>query len=108
MGTGARSKPARLAEKLQRIRIVLDLSQSEMVKRLGIEGEIAYNKISHYELGTREPPLPVLLKYAEVACVWVDVLIDDELDLPEKLPSVTKHAGVKRQAAAKRIYKRKS
>lgn len=96
MGTEARSKPARLAEKIQRIRIVLGLSQSEMVKRLGLEGEIAYNKISHYELGTREPPLTVLLNYARVAGVWVDVLIDDELDLPTKLPSTTKQSGITR------------
>lgn len=108
MGTGVRPKPARLAEKLRRIRMALGLSQSEMVKHLGVKDEIIYTKISHYELGTREPPLKVLLKYAQVAGVWVDVLIDDEFDLPEKLPSMAKHAGVKRQATAKRIYKRKS
>ncbi len=95
MGTGARSKPARLAEKLQQIRIALGLSQSEMIKCLGIEGQIAYNKISHYELGTREPPLTVLLNYARVAGVWVDVLIDDELNLP----CVPKHEGIKFTAA---------
>ncbi len=107
MGTGARPKPARLAEKLQRIRMAFGFSQSEMVKHLGLEDEITYTKISHYELGTREPPLTVLLKYAQAAGVWVDVLIDDEFDLPEKLPSMTKHAGVKRQAAAKHIYKKR-
>jgi transcriptional regulator with XRE-family HTH domain len=78
------------------------LSQSEMVKHLGLEDEITYTKISHYELGTREPPLTVLLKYAQAAGVWVDVLIDDEFDLPTKLPSRTKHEGVKRSAPTRR------
>lgn len=38
----------------------------------------------------------MLLKYAEEAGVWVDVLINDELDLPQILPSVPKHEGVRR------------
>jgi hypothetical protein len=33
----------------------------------------------------REPSLLVLLRYARVAGVSVDKLLDDELDLPEKL-----------------------
>ena len=39
-----------------------------------------------------EPPLPVLLAYAKLAGVSTDVLIDDELDLPAKLPAKPKHA----------------
>ncbi len=38
--------------------------------------------ISGYETGKREPPLPVLLKYARLAGVSTDVLIDDKLKLP--------------------------
>lgn len=41
----------------------------------------------------------VLLRYARVAGVWVDVLIDDELDLPVRLPSPQRHEGVPRKAA---------
>jgi transcriptional regulator with XRE-family HTH domain len=108
MGKAQRPRPARLAAKLIEIRVMLGLSQNEMLRCLGFHEQFTRNYISAFELGEREPPLPVLLAYARVAGVWVDVLIDDELDLPEKLPSVTKHAGVKRQAAAKRIYKRKS
>jgi hypothetical protein len=57
---------------------------------------VDYTAVSNYELGTREPPLPTLLRYAELANVYVDVLIDDRLDLPEKLPARAKHAGIKR------------
>ena len=87
----ARPRPKRLAEKLLQIRLALGLSQSEMHRRLGVEGEIPYTRISKYELDENEPPLAVLLKYARVAGVCVDVLIDDEMDLPTKLPSKPKH-----------------
>jgi len=43
--------------------------------------------ISGYELGTREPPLTILLQYAELAGVWLDILVDDALNLPKKLPA---------------------
>jgi transcriptional regulator with XRE-family HTH domain len=85
MGASSRIKPKRLAEKLKRIRHTLNLSQSEMLKRLGYEGVIRYHRISNYELGTGEPPLPILLQYARLVGVSTDVLIDDEADLPVKL-----------------------
>jgi transcriptional regulator with XRE-family HTH domain len=87
MGRMPRPKPARLAEKLIRIRQSLGLSQNGMLARLGLNEKLFRSAISGYELGTREPPLPVLLEYARSVGVWVDVLIDDELDLPAKLPS---------------------
>lgn len=96
MGRVARPKPARLAEKLLQIRAALNLSQNGMLARLGLDERLFRSAISGYELGTREPPLPVLLKYAEEGGVWVDVLINDELDLPEKLPASPKHEGVRR------------
>jgi transcriptional regulator with XRE-family HTH domain len=83
----ARRRPERLAEKLLQIRLALGLSQTEMHRRLGVEDEIAYTRISEYELDKAEPTLMVLLRYARVAGVYVDVLIDDEMDLPAKLPA---------------------
>jgi transcriptional regulator with XRE-family HTH domain len=82
----ARLESKRLAEKLLRIREALGLSQSEMLRRLGFEDVLVYNRISDYELGKREPPLPVLLQYARVAGVLMETLVDDALDLPAKLP----------------------
>ncbi|HMF58445.1 MAG TPA: helix-turn-helix transcriptional regulator [Pyrinomonadaceae bacterium] len=83
-------KQERLAEKLKQIRLALGLSQTEMLYRLGAEDLITYHQISRYETGTREPPLRILLQYARVANVSTDVLIDDELDLPEKLPKYSR------------------
>jgi transcriptional regulator with XRE-family HTH domain len=85
MGKAKRMKPERLAEKLLKIREELGLSQGEMVVRLGYTDSFSRNYISAFELETREPPLPVLLAYARLAGISTDVLIDDELDLPDKL-----------------------
>jgi len=92
-----RFRPERLGEKLREIRLALGLSQTEMVRRLGFEDEIWYTQISGYELGRRDPPLTILLQYARAANVIADVLIDDELDLPAKLPAETKHEGMRRR-----------
>lgn len=98
MAKAARKTPERLAEKLRQIRLAFGLSQTELLKRLGVEDLITYHRISDYELGKNEPQLLVLLEYARLANVWVDVLIDDRLDLPAKLPSAARHEGVKRRA----------
>ncbi|HKS26327.1 MAG TPA: hypothetical protein VJS44_00845 [Pyrinomonadaceae bacterium] len=44
----------------------------------------------------------VLLQYARVAGVPTEVLIDDELDLPGKLPGPTNHEDIKRKFAPRR------
>ncbi len=75
-------RPKKLAEKLKKIRVEAGLSQSELLEKLGIAGVVFQGNISQYELGRREPPLPVLLRYAQLAKISVDVLIDDEAELP--------------------------
>jgi transcriptional regulator with XRE-family HTH domain len=92
-----RERPERLAGKLLQIRTALGLSQGEMLHRIGL-GETGYRHyVSHFETGKREPSLPVLLRYARAVNVYVEALIDDELDLPAKLPSAEKHEGVRRR-----------
>ncbi|MDX6498509.1 MAG: hypothetical protein QOG23_1769 [Blastocatellia bacterium] len=49
-----------------------------------------YSAVSQYELGTREPPLPILLKYARLAGISTDVLIDDEIGLPDQIVKAEK------------------
>ena len=91
MARGAREKPGRLSEKLLAIRQALGLSQTELLWRLGAQDRMAYNRISEFESGKGEPSLIILLEYARVAGVCVDTLIDDDLDLPAKLPARPKH-----------------
>jgi transcriptional regulator with XRE-family HTH domain len=87
MGRAARKKSQRLGRKLLGVRESYGLTQDEMLEKLGLAGRRFRSAISGYELGTREPSFDILLKYAELAGVWVDVLIDDHLDLPKKLPA---------------------
>lgn len=86
MGTRGRPKPARLAEKLLEVRTKLGLSQNGLIRRMGLVDQLVQAEISAYERGLREPPLHVLLAYAKAASILVEWLIDDEIDLPDKLP----------------------
>ena len=92
MGRKPRAKPERLAEKLFAIREAFGLSQGEIVKRLDAGDLIDAKHVSKFELGEREPSLLVLLRYARFAGVSIDVLADDALDLPAKLPARTKNS----------------
>jgi transcriptional regulator with XRE-family HTH domain len=72
---------------LLKIRTKLGLSQNEMIRRMGLSDRLVQAEISAYEHGLREPPLHVLLQYTRAANVLVEWLIDDEIDLPNKLPA---------------------
>jgi hypothetical protein len=101
MGSKPRPKPARLARKLLEIRVKLGLSQNEMIRRLGLEDELVQADLSAFEQAdeaarSREPPLHVLLRYARCAAggevgaaKYLEILIDDNFDLPERLPDRT-------------------
>jgi transcriptional regulator with XRE-family HTH domain len=91
MGRATREKPARLAEKLVQIRQPLGLSQDDIIRVMGLTERLSSDDLSKCERGVREPSLPVLLRFARVAGVCLDALVDDELDLPSKIPSRPKH-----------------
>ena len=80
MGTQARARPKRLAEKLRAIRKRFDFSQSQLIRKLDIDKSAA--RISEWESGVREPDLLVLLAYARAARICACMLIDDNLELP--------------------------
>jgi transcriptional regulator with XRE-family HTH domain len=96
-----RPKPKRLAEKLRTIRLGLGLSQTQMLKRLEHEHTMHYGRISEYEAGKREPTLMVILQYARVAGLHLEDVVDDELDLPEKLPGTVRYRGIKRTSTVR-------
>jgi transcriptional regulator with XRE-family HTH domain len=96
MGRVKRPRPKRLGEKLLQIRSALGLSQNEMLRALGWAETVDRSAISDWENDVREPPLPILLEYARAANVYVEVLIDDGLDLPVQLPARKKSEGIKR------------
>jgi transcriptional regulator with XRE-family HTH domain len=113
MGKAERERPARLAEKLLFIRKALGLSQNQMIRRMGLVDKIVQQDISTYELNQREPPLTILLEYArsaaggdEGAAQYLVILIDDKLNLPEKLPSTESFQVSKRGAPPSRKNQR--
>ena len=87
-----RKKPARLAQKLLAIRLELGLSQGGLISRLGLDDQIGRDYVSKFERGILEPTLDVLLAYARAvstsrAGLLLEALIDDEMDLPNKISS---------------------
>src|SRR6185369_10817284 len=92
MGTARRPRPARLASKLREVRAKLGLTQEQMVKQLASAGvSLKPGHISEYESDKREPPLPILLCYARLAGVPMEVLVDDDIDMPARLPVLSEH-----------------
>jgi transcriptional regulator with XRE-family HTH domain len=91
MGRQARKRPKRLAEKLIQVRLSLGLSQSQMLAKLGLDEKLSRTAISGYELGTTEPSLLVLLSYSRLANVHLEVLVDDDMELPKRLAGRPKH-----------------
>lgn len=98
-----RAQTAGLADKLRLIRIRLALSQAQMVEllkaqRLPSPLKIYPGNISRFEQGMREPPPLVLLAYARAVNVPVEVLIDADLELPERMIlSSTLEVGINRR-----------
>jgi transcriptional regulator with XRE-family HTH domain len=102
MGRASRETPARLGEKLLQIRIALGLSQDGMLRRLGLEEDYGRHYVSGFETGEREPSLLVLLRYSDVAKVWINALVDDDVNLPEKIPAKEMHGGLNNKRGKKR------
>lgn len=103
----SRPQTAGLANKLRQIRVGLGLSQAEMVETLKSQRlpqplKVYPGNLSRFEQGEREPSPLVLLAYARAVGVAVEVLIDADMELPDKLPRVPKRDGIKRKEAAKK------
>lgn len=100
MNNDPREKTRHLADKLFRIRAALGLSQTQLLRLLDLTAYYRHTRISLWERGYREPPIKVLLRYARVAGISTDVLIDDDLELPKKLSGG--NLAKKKKAASKK------
>lgn len=96
-----RPRPLRLAEKLLQIRIGLGLSQTQMLERLGLAEQMHYGRISEYEQDKREPALMTLLAYARAASIHLEDIVDDNFELPRKLPGNVSYRGISRKSSRK-------
>ena len=87
MGQSSRPRPKRLALKLRQLRELLSFTQEQLAEAVEyIESPPQPGHISEYERGRREPSLLFLLAVSRLAGVGMEVLVDDELNLPDKLP----------------------
>jgi transcriptional regulator with XRE-family HTH domain len=79
-----RERPKHLAAKLLALRKALGLSQSQLARLIGVTGGTA--RISEYEHDVRVPDLATVLRYARLAQVRMEMLVDDDLELiiPER------------------------
>ena len=80
-----RPRPEHLSAKLRQIRLALGLSQTQMLSRLGLK-DMKAGRISQYENNEREPTLQTLLAYSRAACIYMEDIVDDDLELPAQLP----------------------
>lgn len=85
MGRSPRYIPKNLGVKLAKIRERLGIhTYEEMIARLGVKEVKLYRaNIQRYEKGKLEPPSIVLLKYAKLAGITIDDLVDDSIELPK-------------------------
>ena len=83
MGRVRRNKPLKLSHKLLAIRKRLRMSQTEMARAL--ELKVHYSAVSNFELGTREPDLIIVMRYARLAGIPMEMIVDDQINLPEEV-----------------------
>lgn len=94
MGQSKRTQPKKLKSKLKAIRNRLGLTQQEIVEQLkkyALGESIDTGYVSRFENGEREPSLLILLAYSKLSGVSINALVDDELDLPNRLANKSKH-----------------
>lgn len=101
MGRRPRPRAERLNDKIRQIREAYGWTQPEFIRRLGLEGELTQSDIQAFERApgdrwSREPALPHLLLIARLAGVTIDVLVDPEQELPDRLPPDPTHGMVRR------------
>ena len=112
MGRQLRPRPRRLAAKLRQIRTSLGLTQEQMFELLGDTGTpLRSGHIGEFETDRREPNLLVILAYARVMSTtgsgeFLEALLDDYMDLPDKLPADPKSIRARREIISKTTSKK--
>lgn len=78
-----------LGDVLKRARLLADLSQAELAKRMGITPSY----VSHLESGRREPSLDLLRRFSAVTGAPVGMMVAAAMDGDDPLPMVPVETG---------------
>ena len=73
--------PKNLPKKLKEIRLKAGLTRTAMIRALNYKAPLYPSEVSQFERGDRQPPLLLILAYAELGGTCLCVLADDDLTL---------------------------
>lgn len=90
MGRSKRIQPEKLKIKLGIIRDKMGFTLQEMSDSLKKHAQNEFidpSYVSQFEKGKREPSLRILLAYSTISGVSINILVDDERNLPKHIPT---------------------